>query len=127
MGHAPGLTPAPYSCVRCTAAAPQTRRGDKVYIANTEGGEVQELAFPSMKLVRGAAGGCILSHVTGACAGWGPSKSEAGRDSAVREYLGDAAAGAKVGQCQVQVHWPGAVGASGIRRLPPLEPLQGPA
>jgi hypothetical protein len=32
----------------------QVRRGDRVYVANTEGGEVLELAYPAMTRVRAA-------------------------------------------------------------------------
>ncbi|GIL81892.1 hypothetical protein Vretimale_1469 [Volvox reticuliferus] len=39
------------------------RRGDRVYVANTEGGEVQELHFPDMKLVRGMRLFTLKQHV----------------------------------------------------------------
>ncbi|KAG2501830.1 hypothetical protein HYH03_000329 [Edaphochlamys debaryana] len=39
------------------------RRGDRVYLANTEGGEVQELRFPSMKKLRGMKLFTLKQHV----------------------------------------------------------------
>ncbi|GIL43818.1 hypothetical protein Vafri_1420 [Volvox africanus] len=39
------------------------RRGDRVYVANTEMGEVQELHFPDMKLVRGMQLFTLKQHV----------------------------------------------------------------
>ncbi|KXZ44217.1 hypothetical protein GPECTOR_71g578 [Gonium pectorale] len=39
------------------------RRGDKVYVANTEGGEVQELSFPTMKKLRSMRLFTLRQHV----------------------------------------------------------------
>ncbi|GLC58284.1 hypothetical protein PLESTB_001341600 [Pleodorina starrii] len=39
------------------------RRGDRVYLANTEGGEVQELHFPDMKLLRSMRLFTLKQHV----------------------------------------------------------------
>ncbi|PNW88504.1 hypothetical protein CHLRE_01g032400v5 [Chlamydomonas reinhardtii] len=39
------------------------RRGDRVYVANTEGGEVQELQFPSMKKLRSMSLFTLRQHV----------------------------------------------------------------
>ncbi|KAG2444762.1 hypothetical protein HXX76_001506 [Chlamydomonas incerta] len=39
------------------------RRGDRVFLANTEGGEVQELQFPSMKKLRSMALFTLKQHV----------------------------------------------------------------